>query len=171
MTRADLIKSIVAGVAILGAVTYAAVRVMSGDAANERGELRYYYDLSEKKLFKGPRDGFPPLEGIGGEPNDGVLAVVVAPAGRCGDAAAQRIVYLETFKPELQEYHKTVAKAMAEGAEQPPAPDRKWVTDRTLVRRFGEEAWHSMSTREAMAIVREPLAKGPSGEDVEICLP
>jgi hypothetical protein len=171
VTRGDQIKSLVAGAAILGAVAFGASRLISEDGGNIRGEVRYYYDLSEKKLFKGPRDGFPPLPGIGGEPDDGVLAVVVAPQGKCADPSAQRIVYLETFAPELQNYHQTVAKAMADGTDQPPAPDRKWVTDRTLVRRFTEEKWHAMSTREAMDIVREPLAKGPGGEEVEICLP
>lgn len=116
------------------------------------GEMAFYYDLSEKRLYVDRAGLRPPLEGIGGEAGDGVSATVYSCEEECSDAV-RRIAYLQKMTPELQ-----AAWAAWDAESDPAARDgsrvqsREYVSENTLLRRVDEETWHARSSPEGQYI-------------------
>jgi len=119
-----------------------AVWALTGGSGSDVPKV-YFYDLSEQKLFEASRDAFAPIDGIGGEPGDGVLAVVV----RCPDCSddQKRIAYLKTHTPE----YKQKREDSRQTGEPIPGLTRQWILENTLVRRVDEEEWHIATSPEA----------------------
>jgi len=129
-------------------------------------EEAYFYDLSEKKLFVAERGVFPPIRGINDTLEDGVRAVVIAPAGRCEDEKARRIAYLETSAPELK---KALDAARASG--QPPTISRGAAQGLRWVRRLSDADWVAITSEEGERIVSEWAVPGPDGLSPSVCSP
>ncbi len=96
-------KLAAAGVVLAAAAVLGVTRWKSAFATGEDGVRTYFYDQSQKRLYAAPRGTLPPDPDVGGEPGNGVRAVVVAPSGANADKATQRIAYLETYTPALHE--------------------------------------------------------------------
>jgi len=170
-----IIRLSVVGGLLAVAVTAAILRIPQLRATGEEGARVWYYDQSEGRLYAVARDTVPPHPGIGGRENDGVRAMVVAPRGRCGDPAHQRIAYLETRTPEYRRLSEGIRAARAAGrAYGEPIPDAEsgFEEKNTLVRRMDDPAWHDMTTAEARRIVHQWHGeRGPDGGPLEVCIP
>lgn len=129
-------------------------------------EKAWFYDLSEKKLFVAERGLVPPIRGVNDAQEDGVRAVVVAPPGKCDDASARRIVYLETNAPELK---KSLDAARAAGVV--PTVSRGQAQSLRLVRRVTDAEWVSLATPEGERIVSEWAVPGADGQSPAVCTP
>lgn len=129
-------------------------------------EKAWFYDLSEKKLFVAERGLVPPIRGMNDAQEDGVRAVVVAPPGKCDEASARRIAYLETNAPELK---KSLDAARASGAV--PTVSRGQAQSLRLVRRVTDAEWVSLATPEGELIVSEWAVPGPDGQSPAVCTP
>lgn len=148
-------------------VAFAAWRVWTAMQAEPGvSEKAWFYDESALRLFVAPRGLIPPIAGIDGPGADGVRAVVVAPPGRCDDAAARRIAYLETTTPEL----KQVLEA-AKAAGRPPEVSRGAAQAQRLVRRPEDAGWVSLVSPEGEAIVSGWATPGPDGVTPAVCSP
>ena len=97
---------------------------------------------------------------------DGVRAVVIAPAGRCEDEKARRIAYLETSAPELK---KALDAARASG--QPPTISRGAAQGLRWVRRLSDADWVAITSEEGERIVSEWAVPGPDGLSPSVCSP
>jgi len=139
------------------------VVLSAGDGVSEKA---WYYDESAHRLFVGARGLVPPIRGIDGPELDGVRAVVVAPPGRCNEAALRRIAYLETSAPELK---KVLEEAKASGRA--PTISRGAAQGLRLVRREGDAQWVSLLTPEGEALVGGWAVPGPDGETPAVCSP
>lgn len=129
-------------------------------------EKAWYFDESARRLFVASRGLVPPVAGIDGPGVDGVRAVVVAPPGRCDDASARRIAYLETTTPELKQL---LEKAKASG--RPPEVTRGAAQGLRLVRRPDDPRWVSLVSPEGEAIVSGWATPGPDGISPAVCSP
>lgn len=107
---------------------------------------KYFYDLSEQRLYTVPHETLPPDLGIGGAPDDGMEALVVR-CPKCG-ASRNRIVYLTKLAPELRQ--RILADRASESGGR--GYSRAEIFQQTLVCRFGEDVWHPLSTDEGKAI-------------------
>lgn len=137
----------------------AAILVVSGGLWMLRrpsGPRADFYDLSEKKLFSAPRDAFAPIRGVGGEPDDGVEAVVIH-CPECHDTP--EIAYLRTHTAEYKakEEASRASKAGIEGLT------RDWIEEHTLVRLVDADSWHTTASPEGRAIVQGWKSKCPNG--------
>jgi hypothetical protein len=134
------------GLVVVIVVIAGAVWALTGGGRSEE-PMVYFYDLSEKTLFEAPRDSFAPIEGIGGEPGDGVEAVVV----RCPECGGdqKRIAYLKTHTPEYKQKRNE-----ARQADEPiPGLTRQWIAENTLVRLVDEDEWHVATSPDGGKIV------------------
>lgn len=152
--------------ALLGLAVVAFVLLRDRDA----GEAAYYYDQSEQKLYTAPAAQIPPLAGIGGEANDGVVAVVYA-FGE-GRKAERQIAYLTTYSDDLARCMRQAEQARAGAAEYPEElGDRRWVNANTMVRRPDDPQWHALDSKEGQAALAILTTKGPDGTYPRICVP
>ncbi len=126
----------------------------------------YFYDLSERRLFAGPRDAIPPIKGLNDAAEDAVRAVVISTNGNPGDKAARKIAYLEKYSPQLK---REMEAARASGAS--PSMGRAMAQAHRFVRRLDDPQWYPMTTDEAERIVNEWLTAGPGGGPAVICTP
>src|SRR5436190_19911023 len=111
MSRPNLFKLVLA-VALLGGAVIILVRFLKqGDGIAEE---TFYYDLSEKKLFAGPREALPPIRGLNNAEEDGVRAVVIALNADPNDKANRKIVYLEKYAPGFKLQLEKVRTGQAE---------------------------------------------------------
>ncbi len=134
------------GLAVTALVLAAGIWVLTGGGARDV-PTDFFYDLSEQKLYQAPRDGYLPLEGIGGEPGDGVKALVVyCPA--CGPEN-RRIAYLKSRTPQ---YKQTREQARQAG-ERLEGVTRQWISENTLIRLVDGDEWHKATSPEAIKIV------------------
>ncbi len=135
----------------------------------------WYYDESEGKLYKVPRETIPPDRGIGGTKNDGVRAIVVAAKGECADPEKRWIAYLETYTPEYRQLMEGVRAARAEGRayDRPlPKAESGYYEKNTLVRRVDDPTWYAMTTTRAGQIVAQwRFECGSDGKTLEVCTP
>ena len=108
---------------------------------------KYFYDLSEQKLYGEPRDAFAPRKGIGGESGDGVEAIVV----RCPQCSEdkQRIAYLKSHTPEYKRKREESRKS----GRQIEGLTRPWIAEQTLIRRLDGSQWHTADSAEAAEIL------------------
>jgi len=150
--------------ALLVALAAGGVYLWRGTVAGR--QTKYFYDLSEKRLYVASTDTLPPDVGIGGEPGDGVEALVVR-CPRCG-RRRDRIVYLTRLTPELRQRMLADRTSESGGA----AYSRAEIFQQTLVCRFGEDVWHPLSTDEGKAIRDSWATRCPEhGEPLEPVVP
>jgi len=148
------VKITVACVA-LGVAVVLFVRGASSDSAAPRPG-RFMYDLSEQKVYEATRDAFAPDKGIGGEPDDGVEAIMVV-CPQCGESS-RRIAYLQTHTPDFKARHETAAASagVIDGLT------RAYIAENTLVRTLEGNTWYPTSTPEGSAVVRDARRHCPT---------
>ena len=130
------------------------------------GDLAFFYDLSQQKLFTASRTNIPPIKGLDDAKEDAVRAVVVSTNGNPQDKASWRIAYLETYSPELKGQME-----MARATGKPPALSRGAASFHRLVKRPGDQDWTSLNSPEGNRIVTEWLSLGPSNSPAIVCTP
>ncbi len=162
MNRSNVFKLVLA-VALLGGAIVMLVRFLrQGDGIAEE---TFYYDLSEKKLFAGPREALPPIRGINNAEEDGVRAVVIALNDNLKDKANRKIVYLEKYTPEFKLQLEQVRAGQVE------ALPRNARNAARLVRLVDGVEWHSVSSPEGEKIETEWNVPGPDGKFPAVCVP
>ena len=130
------------------------------------GEKAFFYDLSEKKLFKAARTAVPPIRGINDSIEDGVRAMVISVTGNPADKSSWKIAYLERYSPELKQQ---MEQAQATG--DPPPMGRGLAQMHRFVRRLETDEWFSLATPEGEAIVNGWIALGTNGTTPVVCTP
>jgi hypothetical protein len=164
-----------AGALAVAGVAFVSERVGGFRKSGEEGGTTWFYDQSEKRLYKVPRDTIPPDKGIGGPSGDGVRAVVVAFRAEQDDPRKWRIAYLETCTPELKDLLAKVQAARANGQASVggiPARDSDYFQTNSLVKGLDETEWHAISSpegRRAMTAWRS--WRGPDGQPPVVCVP
>lgn len=135
-------------------------------AGGERGDLAFFYDLSEQKLFTAPRSAIPPIQGINDDSMDAARAVVISTTGEPRKKASWQVAYLEIYTPELK---AQMEHAQASG--DPPSMGRTLAHAHRLVRRVDGDTWYPMNSAEAEAIITAWLTAGPGGGPATVCTP
>jgi hypothetical protein len=155
---------LIAALVLLGIAGYFVYRYVS----QSRGpsEKAFFYDLSEKKLFKGPRQGIPPIRGLNDAEEDAMRAVVVSTNGNPSDAKSWNIAYLEKYSPELK---KQMEKAQVTGVS--PEMSRELALQHRFVRRLTDSNWFPMNSPQAERIVTDWAIPGPNGVTPVVCAP
>jgi hypothetical protein len=163
MEKSSLIKLLVA-VGLLALAGFLVVRQFQQNQGIS--DRTFFYDLSEKKLFVGPRTAIPPIRGLNDAALDAVRAVVIATNGNPRDPRARTIAYLEMYSPELKQQ---MEQAQATGTS--PPMGRGLAQGHRFVRRQSETNWHSLASAEGEKIVSEWLTAGPGGGPAAVCTP
>ncbi len=163
MDRGQFIK-LIGAVALLALAVWMGWRFLA-DNVGISGKA-YFFDLSEQRLFAGPRDAIPPIKGLNDAVEDAVRAVVIATNGVAADKASRRIAYLEKYSPELK---REMEAAQASGTS--PSMGRGLAQAHRFVRRVDGSQWYPLTTEEAEKIVNEWLTAGPGGGPAVICSP
>ena len=139
------------------------------------GELAFYFDLSEQKLFTAPRILVPPIRGLNDATEDAVRAVVISTNGNPKDKASRTIAYLEKYSPELKQQLEAMQKAQGgDLAATPPVRgriDRVTAQAHRFVRRPSESEWHPLNSPEAERIMTEWMTTGLGGREPVVCVP
>jgi len=139
--------------------------------SSEKEPMEFFYDESEKELFQAPAGSAPPIKGINDDMLDGVRAIVIAPAGKSGDASARRIAYLEKYSPQLKQQLVAMAKAKESGLAVPNIIDRSMRNYHRFVRTTDSTKWHSLNTERANQIIAVLRTKDSQGKIPEVCTP
>ncbi|MBI2928114.1 MAG: hypothetical protein HYY24_20780 [Verrucomicrobia bacterium] len=137
-------------------------------ASDESGvsEKAFFYDVSEKKLFAGPRTAVPPIKGINDNTEDAVRAVVISTNGQPEDKSSRTIAYLEQYSPELK---RQMEEAQRTGGS--PMMGRGLAQSHRFVRRVGDAQWFSLATPEGEKVVTEWAVPGANGITPVVCAP
>lgn len=149
---------------LLGAAVYFLMVFFNGRPTNS--DEVFFYDTSEKQLFKGSRQSIPPIKGINDAQEDAVRAVVVSTNGNPADKSSWKIAYLEKYSPALK---RQMEEARKNGAS--PSMGREVAQANRFVRRLEDEAWYSLATPEGEQIVNAWITWGPDGGPAVICSP
>ena len=163
MTRQNLIK-LVGAVLGIAVAAFFLVRYFTNNSG--LSDKAYFYDLSEKKLFTGPRSAIPPIRGINDDEEDGVGALVISTSGDPADKKSRKIAYLEKYSTELKrdlEQAQKTGKAAQIG--------RSVAQGLRFVRSESDTAWHSLATEEGNRIVTSWATPGANGITPVICNP
>ncbi len=163
MSPSDRFK-LAAVIVILALAGFFAVRFFR--QGNGIAEKAFFYDLSEQKLFTGPRSAVAPIKGLKGPEEDGVRAVVISTNGNAGDKSSWKIAYLEKYSPEAK---RQLERAQAGGA--PPELSRTEILAHRFVKRLRDSQWFPMDSAEAERIVTEWAVPGPDGTSPLVCTP
>jgi len=155
---------------LLGLAGFWLFQFSAGRHANGDGKI-YFYDLSEKKLFAGPRDGVPPIRGLNNDEPDGVRAIVISATGNPREKKNVQIAYLEQYTPELKVQLEALRKAEASGQSTVGMLPHGAIPKNTLVRRVADSNWVSMTSPAGEAIVSEWNRPGADGKYPAICVP
>src|SRR5882762_8610626 len=139
MKRSNALKLALA-VGLLGSATFMFTRFLRSE--NGVVEQTFFYDLSEKKLFAGPREALPPIRGLNDAEEDAVRAVVISLNPDSKDKDSRKIAYLEKYAPEFKQQ---LEKVRAGKADPLPRGSRDALR---FVRRVDEVEWHPVSTPE-----------------------
>ena len=129
-------------------------------------EKVFFYDLSEQKLFAGPRTAVPPIRGLNDEQTDAVRAVVISTTAEPRNRKSWEIAYLDMYSPELKQQMET---AQASGTS--PAMGRGEAQRHRFVRRVQDTGWHAMDSPEGERIVTEWAVPGANGITPVVCSP
>jgi hypothetical protein len=172
-TTSNFLKMGAVGAALTVSIGFAVSR---GGALWKSGEIQagaWFYDLSEKKLYKAARENRPPHQGIGGKKGDGVRAVVVSWDANSTKNGEKRIAYLEMYTPELKKMLEEVQAARATGKPlAPPTQDSDFFQSNTLVKRVEDAQWQPLNTPEGAQITTEWRAwRGKNGESPMVAMP
>jgi hypothetical protein len=143
---------------------------VAGPGGSGEGKI-YFYDLSERKLFAGPRDAVPPVKGVNDGDLDAVRAIVVTATGDPREKKNVNIAYLEKYTPELKAQLEALRKAEAAGQSTVGMLAHGAIPKNTLVRRPGEANWVPMTSPAGEAIVSEWNRPGADGKYPVICVP
>ncbi len=162
MKNSNAGKLIVALLLLGGAIWLLARFVGAGHGV---GETTFFYDLSEKRVFAGPREALPPIRGLNDAEEDAVRAVVIAPNGDPKDKARRKIAYLEKYAPELKQHLEQVRAGRAE-----PLPSKARDALR-FVKRVEDTEWYALSSPEGQKILAEWNVPGPDGQYPVVCTP
>ena len=133
---------------------------------NGISEKAFFYDLSEQKLFAGPRAKVPPIKGLKGPEEDAVRAVVISTNGKSSDRSTWKIAYLEKYSPEAK---RQLERAQAGGGA--PEMGRSEILAHRFVKRLNDANWFPMDSAEAERIVTEWALPGPDGTSPLVCTP
>jgi hypothetical protein len=163
MMNKDKIKWM-ATLLLLGVAAYCSVRFWWQSSGSS--EKAFFYNLSERKLFAGPRSSVPPIQGLKHQGETAVRAVVISTNGNPGDKSSWQIAYLEKYSPELKMQMET-----AQSTGTAPVINRAEAQSHRFVRRVAEAEWHPLSSTEGEQIVNEWLSAGPGGAPAVICTP
>ncbi len=163
MTRATAVKLLVIGVllAVAGLQVWRWVRAERGVS-----EKAFFYDLSEQKLFAGPRDAVPPIRGVNDAQVDAVRAVVISTTANPQDKRSRQIAYLEMYSPELKQQMEA-----AQAAGTSPAMGRAVAQEHRFVRRLEDTQWFSLNSPEGERIVTQWATPGTNGITPVVCAP
>ena len=153
---------------LAGALFALAATIIALRSGKDTVPQSWFYDESAEVLFAGPLNAIPPITGIDGPEEDGVRAVVVAPAGQCGKEDARESAYLEKFSPLLKRQMEATERAKATGEVVPELLDRSSATAHRFVRRLGDAEWASLRTQLGLEIVETWRQNSPS---LEACQP
>jgi hypothetical protein len=145
-------------------LTLAAFFFVKNWRASHSGPKAFFYDLSKGKLFTADADLIPPIRGIDSAEEDGVKAVVIAPAPN--DKKNRRIAYLERYAPELK---RDLEEARAKGTA--PMISRAAAQGLRFVKRTTDSNWFPMISPEGQRIVSEWTAPGSDGLSPVVCTP
>lgn len=171
----DLTKLMVLGILAVIAVAFVITRVGGYRKTGEEGASVWFYDQSEKRLYKVSKNTVPPDKGIGGLSGDGVRAVVVAFREEQNNATKRRIAYLETYTPALKSILEKVAAARASGEVfkgNIPSHDSDYFQTNCLVKTVEETQWHIASSPEGRKTVAQWHSwTGPDGKTPVVCVP
>ncbi|MFZ4575909.1 MAG: hypothetical protein ACOYN0_16070 [Phycisphaerales bacterium] len=137
----------------------------------EPGEMSFFYDLSEKRIYKAPKDSILPHEGVGGAAGDGYRAFVIAPKGEADKPESRKAAYIESYTPEFAGRLKAYAASLKDQSLPRVTLSREETWKGTLVRRLSEEAWHEQSSPAGEDIRREWMNPGPDGRAWVVCEP
>ena len=127
-------------------------------------EETFFYDLSEKKLFAGPREAVPPIRGLNDAEEDAVRAVVIS-RGNPEDKSSRTIAYLEKYASELKQ---NLAEVRAGKAEPLPSAVRNGYR---FVKRTDDPEWYRVNTPQGQAILNGWNVAGPDGKFPAVCVP
>ena len=163
MDKSDLAK-LAAALILFGVAGYSAFGWLRQDSGVS--EKVFFYDLSEGKLFAGPRTAVPPIKGLNNAVRDAVRAVVISTNGNRADRSSWKIAYLEMYSPELK---SQIEAAQAAGTS--PAMGGRLAQAHRFVRRLADPRWFSLSSPEGELIVNEWLTAGPGGGPAVVCTP
>jgi hypothetical protein len=135
---------------------------------SDRGisDKAFFYDLSERKLFTGPRTAVPPIKGLNDEELDAVRAVVISTNGKPEKKSTWTIAYLERYSPELK---REMEEAQRTGSS--PGMGRALAQTHRFVQRVGDAEWFSLASPEGERIVTDWTAAGPDGTVPVVCAP
>lgn len=162
MSKSERIKLVVSLV-LLGIAAFFLVRFLRQTSG---GDQAFFYDLSERQLFAGPRTAVPPIKGVNDEKEDAVRAVVVSTTGNPREKSSWKIAYLEMYSPELK---RQMEAAQATGTS--PQMGRGEAQSHRFVRRVEEDQWHAMNSDEGGKIVTEWATSGGNGVTPVVCTP
>jgi hypothetical protein len=126
----------------------------------------FFYDLSEKKLFTGPRTAIPPITGINDSEEDAMRAVVISTNGNPKDKSSWTIAYLEKYSPELK---SQMEEAQRTGGS--PAMGRGLAQRHRFVRRLTDSQWFSLDSPEGEAAVTDWAVPSDDGKTPVVCTP
>ncbi len=131
----------------------------------------WFYIPATKQLYAASADTIPPDQHNG----DAVRAFVVSFDAAAKAPNSRKIVYLETFTPDLKDLLERikaahVARRIFDGTI--PARGSSYFGSNTLVRRADEPDWHPVNTPEGRKIMAEWRTwRGPHGERPVACVP
>jgi len=163
MTRATLAKLILI-VVLLGVAGIQAWRwLREGSGVSEKA---FFYDVSEQKLFAGPRNAVPPIRGLNDTQPDAVRAVVISTTANPRDKRSWKIAYLEMYSPELKQQMEA-----AQTAGTSPSMGRAVAQQHRFVRRVHDPQWFPMGSPEGERIVTEWAVPGTNGITPAVCAP
>jgi hypothetical protein len=137
----------------------------------EAGARVWFYDQGANRLYPAPRDLIPP----DGNNEARVRAMVIGFQGMRNEVSRLKIAYLEKFSPEfkaLLQRAEAAHAAKSPFAEKIPSQSSAYYQDNTLVKRPGEDSWHTIGTVEARQIMAEWRQwRGPDGQAPIISVP
>jgi len=153
------------------AVVFAVAKVRHFHGAGEAGARVWFYDQSAQRLYPAPRDLIPP----DGRDDTRVRAVVIGFQGLGNDISQLKIAYLEKYNPDLKALLERSVAAHAEKkpfSEKIPSPGSPYFQDNTMVKRPGEDSWHTLGTEEARQMMADWRQwRGPTGQPPIISVP
>jgi hypothetical protein len=153
------------------AVAFAVMKVAHFRANGETGARVWFYNQKSNRLYPASRSLISP----DGNDEARVRAIMIGFQGMGNDPSQLRIAYLEKFSPDfkaLLERAEAAHAALRPFTEIIPPPDSAYYQANTLVKRPGEEAWHSAGAEEGRQIMAEWREwRGPDGQRPIISVP